>query len=95
MDHWDFLRRIDQGPKPGDISVRVLVFIFLFTNVACCGLTGLLFYGLKHSVWSGIVLGIMFSVYFDFVMVRCLSIHRPAGFEGHGYEEKEPEFKRK
>ena len=70
MDHWDFLRRIDQDPKPGDISVRVLVFSFLLSNAISAGLTGLLFHGLKHSVWSGIVLGIVFSVYFDFVLIR-------------------------
>jgi len=70
MDHWDFLRRMDQDSKPGDISVRVLLFIFLFANAVLAGLTGLLFHGLQQSVWSGVVLGIMFSVYFDFVMVR-------------------------
>jgi len=70
MDHWDFLRRMDQDPKPGDISARGLAFILLIANAVVAALTGLLFYGLKHSVWSGIVVGIMFSLYFDFVMIR-------------------------
>jgi len=70
MDHWDFLRRIDQDPKLGDISARVLLFSLLLGNAVWVGLSGLLFHGLKQSVRSGIVLGIMFSVYFDFVIIR-------------------------
>jgi len=58
------------GRATGDISERVLLFSFLLGNAVLVGLSGLLLYSLKQSVRSCIVLGIMFSVYFDFVIIR-------------------------